>query len=111
MLKLSELMIANPDMTGFDELLAAVREGARRERFFRRVAGAVHHPVGRLHRFLHFRSQLTSAHPFHVEPRNAGRGAALRVAWENARGSGITAEDSAFDEAQLEELRKLGYVR
>ena len=32
-------------------------------------------------------------------------------AWESARGSGITAEDSAFDEDQLEQLRQLGYVR
>ena len=35
MLKLSEILIGNPEMHSFDELVMAVREGARTERFFR----------------------------------------------------------------------------
>jgi hypothetical protein len=35
MLNLSELLIRNPEMDSFQELVNAVREGARTERFFR----------------------------------------------------------------------------
>ena len=35
MLNLSEILLKRPDMTSFSELVEAVREGARAERFFR----------------------------------------------------------------------------
>mgnify|MGYP006444270983 CR=1 FL=1 len=35
MLQLSEVLIANPQFECFGELIAAVRQGARQERFFR----------------------------------------------------------------------------
>jgi len=48
-----------------------------------------------------WRDDMSASHPLYTT---------LKV-WEDGRGSGVTAEDSAFDEAQLEELRQLGYVR